>query len=107
MILKIEKFKTAAWEKAGKYDAGHNRHVLLAMLIGIGTIAWWLIRFIGVALNANLADDKKNKWSFLCPQEKQAEQEENEKDWLGRKPGQPFYRMPMPDVQVLEEMDKK
>ena len=106
MFSKIEKFKATAWEKAGRYDTGHKRRVLLAVLIGIGTIAWLLIRFIGATLNAILVDDKKDKWSFLRSLEEQAAREEHEKDVFERKPGDPFYGEPMSDMMIWQGIEE-
>ena len=94
VFSKIKKLKSAAWEKAGKYDSGHYRHVLLAVLIGFGMIAWLLLGFIGATLNAIFENDKKDNWSFFRPIEEQAAREEHEKDVFGRRPREPFYGEP-------------
>ena len=59
MFSKIDKFKATAWEKAGEYDASHNRRVLLAVLIGVGTIAWFLLKSIWSILTAILGETNR------------------------------------------------
>ena len=92
MFTKLDKFKATAWEKAGKYDAGHHRRVLLAVLIGTGTIAWFLLKFI---------------WAILAaiPDEQTSETEEK-KDFQGRKPGDLFYGDAATDLMIMADMEK-
>lgn len=59
MFSKIIKFKAAAWEKAGKYGTRHIRRVLLVVLIGVGMIAWVLLKFIWSIFAAILGETNR------------------------------------------------
>jgi hypothetical protein len=103
MISKFDKFKATAWEKAGKYDAGHNRRVLLALLIGIGTIAWLLLKFIWTFFAAILGETNRNSTTnsddFYPAQNKNL-------DTFGRKQGDIFYGHPTSNLEIVADMNK-
>jgi hypothetical protein len=118
MFSKIKKFKATAWKKAGKYDAGHNRHVLLAMLIGVGMIAWFLLKFIWIALDAAIKKDKEDKSSsFDLPEDvtldnyaltNYGKKTGESVDIYGRTPGDAFYgSVSFLDPITLEKMNEK
>jgi len=62
MVSRIEKFKAAAFEHAGKDATGRVQHVLLAVLIGVGMIAWGLLRFYSSVLAIIAGDDGSEKY---------------------------------------------
>lgn len=95
MISQIKKIKATSWEKSGKYDAGHNRRVLLAVLIGVGTISWFLLNFIWNILAAILGET--NRTSATNPGNL-SQAQDKDLDMFGRDEKDFLYEWPTSSV---------
>ena len=95
MISQIKKIKATTWGNAGKYDADHNRHVLLAMLIGVGTIALFLLKFIWSILTGILGET--NRTSTTDPYDFPQAQDKD-LDMFGRDEKDFLYQWPTSSV---------
>ncbi len=117
MISKIMEFKTAIWEKAGKYTAVRGQRMLLSALLGTGLIAWQLLRFAWSLLEVIFVDDKKNKSSSDLPEDvtldnyaltNYGKKPGESTDIYGRTPGDAFYgSVSFLDPITLEKMNEK